>query len=404
MKIILLITNFGIGGAQRVFYDHVSHFSTFCMVNEVVFNINDDDRIYNSGAHIHSLNVGSGYTLIGKINKFISRVYRFRKIVYAIKPDISISHMDGANWVNACTITPEKKIFVVHGTVLHDKRQHSFINYLRRKLFIPFLYRRACAVVAVSEGIKFELEKYCGLKNVISIPNYFNVTSINNLANAGLPDGFADLFSANTQILTTSGRFASQKNHISIAPLFQIVKKRFPDLKLILLGDGELKQKIIESFQVYGFKVYLNDQFLPFSTDYDVYITGYVQNPFSFIKKSTLFIFPSLWEGFPLALCEAMICGVPVLSSDCPTGPREILSPGSFDSEYILTKAEFTEYGVLLPMSDKSSFINEWVDTIILLLENESIRNKMSSAASQHIAKYDKSAVMNKWDNLLKVV
>jgi glycosyltransferase involved in cell wall biosynthesis len=219
-----------------------------------------------------------------------------------------------------------------------------------------------------------------------------------------LPDGFADLFSANTQILTTSGRFASQKNHISIAPLFQIVKKRFPDLKLILLGDGELKQKIIESFQVYGFKVYLNDQFLPFSTDYDVYITGYVQNPFSFIKKSTLFIFPSLWEGFPLALCEAMICGVPVLSSDCPTGPREILSPGSFDSEYILTKAEFTEYGVLLPMSDKSSFINEWVDTIILLLENESIRNKMSSAASQHIAKYDKSAVMNKWDNLLKVV
>ena len=112
MNILLLITNLGKGGAQRVFCDHSLQFSKKYVVNEIAFNINEDERLYNSGQTIHSLDVKVSNNPVSGLFNLLKRAKRLRKLIRTEKPDITISHMDGANWVNVLSGTKEKKIFL----------------------------------------------------------------------------------------------------------------------------------------------------------------------------------------------------------------------------------------------------------------------------------------------------
>ena len=83
--------------------------------------------------------------------------------------------------------------------------------------------------------------------------------------------------------------------------------------------------------------------------DADVYFPGFRENPYQFLARARVFVFTSLWEGFPNALIEAMASGAPALSADCAAGPREILSPET--PFYFRTlKAEPAPYGLLMPV------------------------------------------------------
>ena len=112
--------------------------------------------------------------------------------------------------------------------------------------------------------------------------------------------------------------------------------------------------------------------------NYDVYFVGLQQNPFKYIRPATAFVFPSAWEGFPLALGEAMTCGIPVVSTDCPTGPREMLAPTTAAPTTPLRQAEWAEFGLLMPMltepASLAAAIACWADTLDQLLADAPTR------------------------------
>ena len=113
------------------------------------------------------------------------------------------------------------------------------------------------------------------------------------------------------------------------------VKKSVKDAGLIFIGHrGEMEKEIKEMSNLSGFKE-------------DILFLGYQENPFKYISKCDLYVCSSLYEGFPNSLVEAMACGTAVLSTDCKTGPREILS----SSNHIETVKDVTieKYGVLVP-------------------------------------------------------
>lgn len=113
-------------------------------------------------------------------------------------------------------------------------------------------------------------------------------------------------------------------------------------MKLAILGRGELED-------------YLKQLACEMDLEKDVYFLGFQKNPFKFISKSKIYVFPSLYEGFPNALCEAMACGVTVISSDCKSGPREILAPETnIDGETKII--EYAKYGMLLPVCDDNCY------------------------------------------------
>ena len=164
---------------------------------------------------------------------------------------------------------------------------------------------------------------------------------------------------------------------------------------MILVGDGELRKVLINQSNTLGLKTFSMWDEQPLSDQFDVYFLGAQLNPFSYVARSSLFVLPSAWEGFPLALCEAMACNVPVIASDCPTGPREILDvrQGNFKSNY----------GVLLPIPSEIEDQNfySWADAILLLLSDRTIRDDLARRAKVRVADFSIEKMENSW---LKVI
>jgi len=157
-----------------------------------------------------------------------------------------------------------------------------------------------------------------------------------------------------------------------------------------------------------GLKTYVWDRD-ELSESFDVYFLGFQKNPFKFIARSKLFVFPSLWEGFPNALVEAMACGVCVVSSDCRSGPREILTP-NIDFNYQTQEPEFAQYGVLMPVFEiKYKTANEpleereiiWVETIDRLLEDENLQKSYSEKAKQRAEDFGIEKILIEWRNII---
>lgn len=403
-KILLLITNLGAGGAQRVFYDHCVFLSKQYNVSEAVFDKNESPALFTTGNPLYSLKVEKGNGFKKKISNFLKRGTNLKKVVDKESISVCISHMDGANWVNVLSRSKAKKILVVHGTILHDYAVNKWLQLIRTKFLIPYLYNKADVTVAVSEGIKYELEQFCGVKNAVAIPNFFDIGAIKEKAIIELPANEQKLFT-DYKVLITSGRFHEQKKQHFLFPVYKQIKQTHPNTKLVLLGDGELREDLIKSAQEQGLTTYsIWNQHQPFSNEYDVYFLGYKENPFQYLSKSILFVFPSGWEGFPMALCEAIICGVPVLSADCPTGPREILAPGTFDAGYTLNKAEVTKYGVLLPMANKTGAKSAWINAIENLLSNPGLQLQLVKKSQDRIKEFEKVVVEEKWFTLIEKV
>lgn len=400
-RVLLLITNFGQGGAERVFYDHACAFKEFYAVEEVVFDRCQNQRIYDSDLPLHDLRRNDFLFKMGSIGRLLSRARALRKLVSDGRFDVVISHMDGANWVNVLSGSVARKVLVVHGPVLNDGAVPRFRQWVRRHVIFPFLYNRAEQTITVSEGIAREITTTCGVRNAKAIPNFFDVAAIRSKAACDLAEPDAAVFN-HPGVLVTAGRLAVQKNQASLINLMAKLKQRGVNARLLILGDGPLREALLDHCRTLKLRTLdVWDRQSVRCADFDVYFAGYVSNPFQYVARSALFLFPSNWEGFPLALCEAMICGAPVLSADCPTGPREILAPGTTRPPERLRNAEFAENGVLLPMVQTPEDLETWTDTVEKLLLDQALRRKIGECAAQAAEALDRRVIVPQWYALI---
>ena len=319
---------------------------------------------------------------------------------------IILSFLERANFVNIVSKLFFKKniaIISVH-TNLQTGRTgiKSLNNYL-----VKVLYPKADLIVAVSHGVKQSLINL-GIEEekIKVIYNPYPIDEIRELVKEPLGSE-EEIFKY--PILITAGRLTKPKGQWYLLRIFKFLKEKHKDLKLVILGEGELKEYLVKLSEELRLKTYFWDRD-KLSESFDVYFLGFQKNPFKFIARSKLFVFPSLWEGFPNALVEAMACGVPVVSSDCRSGPREILAPNT-DFNYQTQKPEFAEYGILMPVFEiKYKIANEpleereivWVETIDRLLEDESLRKYYSEKAKQRAEDFSIEKIVEEWREILK--
>ena len=389
----MLIPNLGFGGAQRVFHDHSLLLARAHDVTEVVFN-RDEGHAFPSGNHLLSLDVPGGGGPVAKLRHFVQRVRRLAALKRRRKIMLSISHLEGADHVNVLSRQGEKVLLCIHGSKLHDANINGLVGLLRKRLLIPRLYNRADCIVTVSHEIAVELEAM-GVRadKIRTIHNFFDPAAIRQRSVEPLSPEEQQIF-AGPPVLVTSGRLTLQKNQAPLLTIFAALLKRRP-ARLMILGDGELRQSLVDQAKALGLRVAEGA-----GGDADVFFLGFQDNPFRLQRHAAAFVLPSGWEGFPMVLGEAMACGLPIVSADCPTGPREFLAPATIGRAVRpLRHAERGDYGVLMPIPDEKDAptIDVWVDELDRLLGDEQSLRAMAAQSLARAEDFTRDKVGAQW-------
>jgi glycosyltransferase involved in cell wall biosynthesis len=400
LRILIVIPNLGRGGAQQVFRDQLQFYSGHDYTLGCVFNF-DDSFKDDQTANILSLHVPAGKNFLSKIACFFKRIVALRKIKREYNITFCISHLEGADYVNLLSKRKEKVICWIHGSKASDENIEGTLGILRKKMLIPLTYRLSDRIVTVSDGIRSELVKYFGipLGKITTIYNSFILEDIFYKAHKSLAANYQELFS-NKSVIITHCRLSRQKNLFVLIDIFVATKSQYRT-KLMILGDGELREEMLSYCATHNLRIYsVLEKDLPFHSDYDIYFMGYERNPYPFLSRATLYAMTSSWEGFPLSLCEAMASGVPVISADCYTGPREIISPGLETKQPILQPV-IAPYGILMPLANKET-IKIWTDTLCILLKDAALRSQLKEKGKERVLAFDRKRVSAQWLDLIE--
>lgn len=393
----MIIPNFGFGGAERSFSKVSLELAKNFKVYIVVFNT-IADHVYPHGGEIIDLGIAAGNSISDKLNKFYLRIKKVKKIKELYHIDISISFLEGADYVNILSKGKEKVIISIRGSKSHDGEISGWLGKIRKKFLIPFLYQKADKIVAINNDLKKELICDFNLQGdkIDVIYNFYDVESIVELSNAPIHESYELIFCG--PVIINSGRLHPQKEQYGLLQAYALLAEK--TAKLVLIGDGPLADDLILKSKGLGLSTYWWGQDEPISNLYDVYFLGYQNNPFNFFKRSTLFAFSSSWEGFGNVLVEAMICALPVITTDCPSGPREILAPSSV-SNFNLESEEHAEFGILMPLlnTGDSSRLKEWSKSLDNLLCDASLREHYVAKSLERMKDFSVEKVSVQWLN-----
>ena len=410
--LLLLIPNLGLGGAQRVFADHARFLAATYRVTECVFNLEQADN-HQTNNELVSLQVLGGGGAVAKLRHFVARCVGLRQLKQKRNITLAISHLEGADYVNVLSGAGERRVLCVHGSKLHDRNMRGAAGWLRRRVLIPLLYRRADRVVTVSTGIQAELVNVLGLPahKVQVINNFFDDVAIRAQAAAPVSVALAAVL-AQHPVLATAGRFAPEKNLLALLNVFALVRQQMPQARLLLVGQGEQYPALLACCERLGLPVCRPEELAesaPAVATASVLFAGFQANPHAFVARATVFVLPSLNEGFPMALGEAMVCGRPVAAADCPTGPREMLAPGTPDPPAApLRQVEAAAHGLLLPVlsNPDTQLADEqvWAEALVGLLANEAERERLGRRAAERMQAFTPARIARQWLDLLAAV
>lgn len=276
-------------------------------------------------------------TLVGVNNFFIPTLSRIPSLVsylWRVRPEVVISSFPRNNitLLLASFFAPKSIFYIVreHASMAQVMGQFGSIKGFTVKTLIRILYPHADKIITVSKGLALELETdfYINSSKIQTIYNPVDVIDIQKKARAMIP---VENFFYSDKTIVATGRLVEQKNFSMLVQVVSMLRDEGNDVSLIILGEGPEKKRLMEYAKVLRIEKH-------------VFFPGFVKNPYAFMSRGSVFILSSNYEGFGNVLVEALACGVPVISTNCPSGPAEILGDG--------------KYGLLTPVNDEVAMYN----------------------------------------------
>jgi glycosyltransferase involved in cell wall biosynthesis len=408
MKNIYVLTNsLGGGGAERqaISLDSFIDIKKYLIIyDKVEYDIKDKNKIIPIG-------VKNKFSELTNWLRIYSLILAFFKIKKEVEPNaIVVSFLEQSNYLNILS-----KLLFKHTAILNTQVVASIENKkgkLRINNFlIRHLYKYADKICCNSELIKKDFVEFYGLDadKISVIYNSYDIPYTVNRSLEPLTDIEKSIFDSGT-ILLSAARFNMNKAQWHMIRFLPHLLKVKPDIKLILLGQGELRDDLYKLAIDLGIKTYCRgvSEGEP-TTAYSLYFWGFSSNPHKFMKNADLFVFTSVLEGMPNSLNECLICGTPMISADCISGPREILAPNS-DLNTKIVAPEKTPSGILMPTFEKvfqgstvpfSPLEQLWVEEILKLLDNKSGLSQLRENASKRGTEFDYLLKIEDWKKLI---
>lgn len=246
------------------------------------------------------------------------------------RPDALLSGLHAnivALWARRLAGVPQRVVISEHSTFSHQNQQlrHSYSRLMLR--LVRRFYSSADCIVAVSGGVADDLGQVARIPRdrIEVIYNPIVTPELRRKAQDRLTHPW--FAAGEPPVILGAGRLAPAKDFPTLIQAFARVRETCP-ARLLILGEGEERPRL----------EYLVRRL---SLEKDVSLPGFVPNPYPYMVQAKLFVLSSRWEGLPTVIVEALFCGTPIVATDCPSGPREILKGG--------------QYGQLVPVGDVAS-------------------------------------------------
>lgn len=292
--------------------------------------------------------------------------WKLKKYIKENNIDTVMSFLYRPNYVNILANifgSKRKSIINIRSTTSRYKNEGILgkVNlFLIRKLF-----NIADLIISNSKGVDKDLKSLMNITtNTKVIYNPVDLEYINSKKDVCEDAEF--YFKEDKKYIISVGRLILLKRNSDLIKAFYELQKNDDNLELIFLGDGLLKNDLIDECNNLKIKE-------------KIHFLGNVENPFYYLNKSNLFVMNSQTEGFPNVLVEAMACGLPVISSDCKSGPREIL--------------EDEKYGLLYKVGD----IKELISKMKKYLYNDIDLEEIKKNNLKRISDFNIEKIMNEF-------
>ena len=239
--------------------------------------------------------------------------------------------MNRPNYINvfAKLFGNSSKIIINEMTTPTQEYKTASIRDIIGRTLLKFLYPKCDMCIPNSQNAGYELNTFFKIPNskIKTIHNPLNLKIIYKLKQDKIN------IDDNSFNFITIGRLDKGKNHQLLIKAMQNI-----NAKLYIIGDGILKNE-------------LKNQIKKLNLENKIFLLGRQKNPYKILSKADCFVFSTNYEGFPNVLLEALACELPIISTDCPSGPREILAPDTNFTKQI-NDIEIAKYGILTPVGD----------------------------------------------------
>lgn len=321
-RLALHVKRLGGGGAERVMATLASQFASQGHAVTIILTV--PDLTYASELHpdvqIHFLKAQRRSTLALELGRYLRRT----------QTDALLSTLYGNNFIAVMAklfTRPRTRVVIREANTTTADMSQTTMNpkeKTKANFYYRWLYPRADAVVAVSKGVARDLQQYVPIPPSKLYVIYNPVITQQIFVQSEDGGGHPWLQSGELPVVLGVGRLTPQKDWQTLFRAFAMVLQH-RRARLLILGEGELRGELTDLAARLGI------------TDY-VDMPGFDPNPFRYMRRASVFVLSSRYEGLPNVLIQAMALGCPVVSTNCPSGPEEILDGG--------------KYGELVPVGD----------------------------------------------------
>lgn len=311
-KIALFMPTLDGGGAERVMLTLAGEFIRIGLAVDLVVSAARGVLTGDIPAGVRVMDLAA--------SRLIRSTLPLAKYLRREHPNVVLSAMIEANcvavWARALSRTRPRLVLSEHSNLSLATAHEP----ARRKRWLPrfarWAYPHADAVVAVSSGVADDLASTIGFRRECIHVIYNPIITPALLAMSREPLDHPWFKAGEPPVVLGVGRLVEQKDFPTLIRAFALLRRQRP-ARLLILGEGEDRRALTELVRELG-------------VEGEVALPGFVHNPYQFMRAADVFVLSSAWEGFGNVIAEALACGTSVVSTDCPSGPSEILEGGKW--------------------------------------------------------------------------